>query len=379
MNSSIYRYLCLFCLLLAQFVYPPQSNAQSSVRMSLVTATPWQKQDDYLESRLPGKFAAEMKKMVGGLATWAQRSGVDSLGCTPAWCGAYFSNKTNVFPLFKYEMRAGFYTGDIGALNAEPGKESRLVITMNDLSVLQQTFTLNGNDYLSLPAMQQQYDGVMYGQWTGSKEDSSDTRQTKVSLITYAGRLPYSILNRKQYLEQAEKEIAADKQRLKEDLQQRIPVKNAEQEEAEKKREIDAIGSMYSGATRDSRVRSYLASYKPDSVYFKEVFAAQSVSLDADSVLLDSMLVKSAPEDLQKPAFVSVPADAFRGFEDGRPGSRMLAKWDLTYFDKNLSLARPQFIVVTWQYDPADPVAVSLDKQLQSRLDYCDLHELLGK
>ena len=369
----------MFCLLLAQFVYPPQSKAQSSAKTPLITTTPWQKQEDFLESHLPGKATTEMKKIVGGLASWAQQSGVDSLGCSPAWCGAYFSNKTNAFPLFKYEMRAGFYTGEIGVVNAEPGKESRLVITANDLSVLQQTFSLNGNDYLSLPSMTQQYDGIQYGEWTGSKEDSSDTRLTKAFLITYEGRLPYTILSRKQYLEEAKKEIAADKQRLKEDLQQRIPVKNAQQEEAVKQREIEAIGNMYSGATRDSRVRSYLASYKPDSIYFKEVFASESASFDADSLLLDSMLVKTSPDYLQKPAFVSVPAHAFRDFEDGKPGSRMLAKWDFPYFDKNLSLARPQFIVVSWQYDPSDAVAVSLDKQLGSKLNYCDLHGLLGK
>ncbi|HVU56172.1 MAG TPA: hypothetical protein VHD83_14000 [Puia sp.] len=375
MNTPVYRYVCLFSLLLAQFVYPPQSQAQSAASVPLVTTTPWQKQEDYMASRVSGKLATEMKRTVGGLASWAQRSGVDSLGCTPAWCGAYFSNKVNAFPLFKYEMRAGFYTGKPGVLNADAGKESRLVITANDLSVLQQTFTLDGNEYLSLPSLTQQYDGIQYGEW---KEDPVDARQTKVFLITYAGRLPFTILSRKQYLEEAKKEIAADKLRLKEDLQQRIPVKTAEQEEAARKKEIEAIESMYSGATRDSRVRSYLASYKPDSVYFKEVFASQSASLDADSVLLDSILVKSAPGYLQKPAFVSVPAHAFREFEDGRPGSRMLAKWDLSYFDKNLSLTRPQFMVVSWQYDPADAVAVSLDKQLQSKLDYCDLVGLLG-
>jgi len=376
MNSSVYRYLCLFSLLLAQFVYPPQSKAQSSASVPLVTTTPWQKQEDYMESRLPGKLATEMKKIVGSLASWAQQSAVDSMGCTPAWCGAYYSNKANTFPLFKYEMRAGFYTGDMGALDADAGKESRLVITANDLSLLQQTFTLDGNDYLSLPSLTQQYDGIEYGEWKG---DTVDARQTKAFLLSYAGRLPFTILSRKQYLEEAKKEIAADKLRLKEDLQQRIPVKTAEQEEAARKREIESIESMYSGATRDSRVRSYLASYKPDSVYFKEVFASQSAALDADSVLLDSVLVKSSPDYLQKPAFVSVPAHAFREFEDGRPGGRMLAKWDMSYFDKNLSLTRPQFMVVSWQYDPADPVAIRLDKQFQSKLDYCDLAGLLGR
>src|SRR5882757_5745893 len=133
MNSRIYRPVCMLCLVMAQFVYPPQSNAQSSARTPLVTSTPWQKQEDQMESRLPGKFTTEMKRTVGSLASWAQQAGIDSLGCTAAWCGAYFSNKTNAFPLFRYELRAGFYTGDPGVLNADPGKESRLTVTANDL------------------------------------------------------------------------------------------------------------------------------------------------------------------------------------------------------------------------------------------------------
>jgi hypothetical protein len=362
MNARIYRPFCMFCLVLAQFVYPPESNAQSSARTSLTSLTSWQKQEDYFESRVSGKLSSEMKKVVGSLAVWAQQASLDSLGCTPAWCGAYFGARSNVFPLLQYEMRAGFFTGDAGMLNAGAGKESRLVITVNDLSALQQTFSLNGNDYLSLPPVQEVYDGVGY----------SGTAGEKIWVITYAGRLPYTVLTRKEYLEEAKKEIAADKQRLKEDLQQRIPVKTAAEEEAAQRREIEAIGSMYSGVTRDSRVRSYLASYKPDSVYFREVFAGQSAPLDADSLLLDSLLVRSSPDSLAKPAFVSVPAHAFREFEDGRAGSRMLAKWNLSYFDKNLSLARPQFMVVSWQYDAADGVAVKIDRQMAG-LNYCDL------
>lgn len=39
MNSNAYRYLCLFALLLAQFVYPPQSKAQYSASVPLVSKT----------------------------------------------------------------------------------------------------------------------------------------------------------------------------------------------------------------------------------------------------------------------------------------------------------------------------------------------------
>jgi hypothetical protein len=302
-----------------------------------------------------------MKKIVTGLATWAQRSGVDSLGCTPAWYGAYYSNKNNAIPLFKYEMRAGFSTGN-----------SSFVITANDLSSLQQTFSLNDRDYISLPAMQEAFAGIWYRDAIVLDEGTGEPRQTRTWLITKAGESPYTILSRKDYLEAALGEIASDKQKVKEDLQQRIPVKSAQQEEAEQQREIQSIESMYTGATRDSRIRAYKANYTPDSVYFKKIFAAESAALDADSVLLQDMLKNTSPDSLARPAFVAGPAHTFSHFEDGEPGARMLAKWNLNYFDRSISLARPQFMVVSWQYDPVSAIAVNVDK-LITKLDYCDL------
>lgn len=323
-----------------------------------------------------------MKKIVGSLSSWLQLGCTDSLDCTPAWCGAYYSNKGNVFPLYKYEMRAGFYTGPIGNLNEEPGKEARFAITANDLSVLQQGFELNGNSYLSIRPLKALYQGILCTTFTNEKEEGdaeAPGRLTRAWLVSYADQLPYTPISRREYLETAKKEIVSDKDRLKEDLKQRIPVKTAGEEEAAKKREIQEIENMYTGAMRDNRVRMYLSSYKPDSVYFKEKFTALSAPLDADSLLLDSMLTKSSPDELALPAYVSVQAHLFRNFEDSIPGSRMLAKWNMNYFDKNISLARPQFMVISWTYDPADLPAARIDRQLREKLEFCDLAALLGK
>src|SRR5450755_4376132 len=91
-----------------------------------ISVSQWKKQDDYMEERLPGKAHGEIKKVIDGLASWMQQGYSDIQGCTPAWNAAYFSSKTNTFPLFRYEMRAGFYKEEAGA-----GKESRFTITVN--------------------------------------------------------------------------------------------------------------------------------------------------------------------------------------------------------------------------------------------------------
>ena len=349
-----------------------------NAKAPVISVSQWKKQDDYMEERLPGKVHGEIKKIIDGLASWMQQGYMDAQGCTPAWSGAYFSNKSNTFPLFRYEMRAGFYSEN--AASAEPGKESRFTITVNDLSTLQQAFLLDGNSYGLLSPMKQLYNGVRYNETINAKDDTVPaSRMTRNWLISYSDSLPYTFVSRKEYLQLAKKEISADKESLRQQMMQLMPVKSAEEEEATKKREIQEIENMYSGIMRANRTRMYLESYKPDSVYFKEAFTVKSAGFDADSLMLDSILVKSPADYLARPAYVSVPAASFRNFEDNIPGSRMLIKWDMNYFNKNISLARPQFFAVTWQYDTADSVAQAIDKQLMGKLELCDLAGLLGK
>ncbi|HWK07358.1 MAG TPA: hypothetical protein VNS58_27185 [Puia sp.] len=376
MQSVTFLFPFVLCLSLSTGVIAQSANAKSVS----ILVTPWQRQDDYTESHLPGKLVTEMKKTVTGLASWLQQSSPDSLAYTPAWCGAYYSNKDNVVPIFRHELRAGFYTGEAGSLSAEPGREGRFVITANDFGTLQRPFDLNGHSYLSLPPMRTLYQGIRYSDSVTHPEDPTlSGRVSRVWLISNTDSLPYTVISRQEYLKESLLEIASDKQNLKVDLQQRIPVKSAQQEQATKDRELQEIGSLYSGAMRTNLERRYLASYKPDSVYFKEVFTEQSAPFDADSVLLDSLLSKSLPEYLSRPACVSVPAASFRQFEDSLPGSRMLVKWNMNYFNRAISLARPQFFTVSWSYDVADAVAADIDRHLQAKMDLCNLETLLGK
>ena len=94
---------------------------------------------------------------------------------------------------------------------------------------------------------------------------------------------------------------------------------------------------------------------------------------------MDSLLAKSSADYLFKPAFVSGAATSFRDFGDSLADSRLLLKWNLNYFSRNVSLAKPQFLVACWQYDSVDGVAANLDRELQAKLNFCDLAALLEK
>jgi len=378
---SIKSSFWIVLLFLLTSLLPGSAFAQSAnAKGASITVTQWQRQEDYIEPHLPGRQLTEMKKTVSTLASWLQQGAPDPSGCTPAWCGAYYSNKGSVLPLFKYELRTGYFTGGMGQLGSDAGREGRFSITANDLSALGQTFSLNGTDYVSVRPMRACYQGILYNEWASLQEDSSlGARQTRVWLITYADSLPFVYMNRKEYLELAQKEVAANKAALKADLQMRIPVKSGPEEEADKARELQSMAQTYSGSTLANMQRRFLANYKPDSVYFKEVFSKQSAPFDADSLLMDSLLTKTSADYLTKPAYVSGPATSFRDFGDSLPDSRMLLKWNLNYFSKSVSLAKAQFLVASWQYDTTDAVAANLDRELQSKLSFCDLAGLLEK
>ena len=91
-------------------------------------------------------------------------------------------------------------------------------------------------------------------------------------------------------------------------------------------------------------------------------------------------LIKSLLEslkDLKKPAFVSAPAIEFDGLEDGMAEARFLAHSNPAYFKTNIARERPQFLVITWQYDPEDADAVALGATMQKELDFVALRHIL--
>jgi hypothetical protein len=369
------------------------SFAQNA-KISSIIVPQWATEQDYTEPHLSGKWHGEMKKVIMVLASWMQESYPDPHEFNPAWSGAYYSGKDNVLPVLKYEMRVGFYPEDSSNLSAGPNQgttvtsatsfpehtmKGRFVITVNDLSLLQQSLVCYRTPYALLRPMKELDKGVYYNEINDEKEDTAELPVTRRWLITYAGKLPYTFISRKEYLEEAKKELMTDKERVREHLKQLIPMRSPEEEEAAKKRDLQEIENMYSGTVRANRKRIYLESYKPDSVYFNETLSSRAAPLDSASSLIDSLLSRSSAESLGKPACISRPALSFKGFEDGLPGSRMLVRWNPDYFNKNISPVRPQFLVVTWQYDPADSIAASIDKQLIGKLDLRDLTALLDK
>src|SRR5882724_2554391 len=163
------------------------STSAIPVTSTSVAVPQWATEQDYTEPHLSGKSRVEMKKTITVLASWIQDAYPDPRECNPAWSGAYFSSKINPLPVLKYEMRAGFYTS-----SDAPGKGSRLVITINDLSLLQQSLVCHRTPYALVRPMKELDKGILYNEITDEKDDSAGLRVTRKWLITYAGKLPFT-------------------------------------------------------------------------------------------------------------------------------------------------------------------------------------------
>lgn len=81
-----------------------------------------------------------------------------------------------------------------------------------------------------------------------------------------------------------------------------------------------------SGSQQQIRIKSFLAKYKPDDILQQEAIAAATAALDSTMKLMEQLLAKLPASELERPAFVSVPADQFEGFEDLVATSGMLVK-----------------------------------------------------
>ena len=127
------------------------------------------------------------------------------------------------------------------------------------------------------------------------------------------------------------------------------------------------------------RVRQFTDSYKTDEDYLETMIKKETIEADTALYLMDSLLKHYSVEDLKRPAVVSLPAKNFTGFEDSVADRNMLVHINPVYFDSSISGEKAQCFIVCWNYDPSEPAAVDIDKQLNDKFNFGRLKSLLGK
>lgn len=339
------------------------TNFHTNVETTAVKAE-WSKTNDLVNGSISKGRLNRMKEVTGALVNYIKDSCLGADGYSTTWHAEYNDDKNSPGSQLKFGITCHF-----------ADQNADLSITANDIAPLLDQLVVNGQHFLTMRVASGFDKNSFY------YADPADTAggQTKMWLITADnGKLPFIPVSRKEYLVDAKAELSAMVKSIEAGWKMKAPVRPAAVQEAERKAVIDQLKSMYSGADLDIRVRIYQSSYKTDEQFLMENIDRETMGFRATIRLIDSLMAHLGPVELTKPAVVSVNAEDFHGFEDGRT-NYMLIRMNGAYFNNNLSIEAPQMFLVTFHYPAASASAAELDRQLSEKLDGQMLQELLDK
>jgi hypothetical protein len=368
-----------YVLLALSLVFPRLSHTQdlaenNRTANSLLTreippASPnpqWEREQDQINGHINSGKLSNMKMVTETIVTFLHDSCLTDEHYTPTWHGEYFSEKTSSAAGIKFGVFCNFYE-----------QKAKLTILANDLSPLLGHLLVNNQPFFTIPSANTVKNGAAcFTPSLPNTEEGSSLRST-IWLITADNHQPlYTPVSRREYLREARMELNNIKNFLLTDLKQKMPVRSAAVQEAEKRTDIEQLNRQYSGIDGQMRMKMFLNNYKTDEEYFKENADKETAGLDSTLHLMDHLASHMSAAELDRPAIVSGQAADFQGFEDGQ-GGKMLIRMNTSYFNPSLSAEKPQFFVVCWQYDPSAPTAVDIDQQIRERLDCQKLKDML--
>lgn len=348
---------------------PSISIAQYSAKSVTVTNLPatetatvaspqWKKEQDQVNGHISDGKLAKMKNITGAIAALLQDSILADGSYSPVWHAEYFSDKTSPGPFSKFGVECDF-----------PDQGARLSVTANDISPLLGHLAVNNQDFLTITKATAVNNDIPYFEDAHSK-----------TWLIAAGdhQLPYMAVTRKEYLQEARKEVTIIKNSIIDYIKQTVPLRPLAEQEAEKKATIDRLTAIYSGVDLQIRIRQYLNNYLPDEEYQKESIKKETAGMDSTLHLMDSLLLQGTPKELNLPAIVSVVAAEFNGFEDGH-SDKMLIRMNAAYFNGSTRGETPQFFLVTLQSDGSSTLAGDMERRFQEKFDGRSLKDLLKK
>ncbi|GGA95842.1 hypothetical protein [Puia dinghuensis] len=381
-------------LTLALIVLSTNTNAAANGRDSLLNgetpapkAQAWEKTPDLINGHIAHDKLSSMKNRTQALIRLLQDSCFNTGAAV--WHGEYFSGRSLSGSLLKFAAQCSFYGQE-----KTDGTKADLLILANDLSPLLGHYTINDNYYFTIKANVTSQNGCLYFQ--------QPQTGTSFWLITADNtNLPYLPVTRKEYLIEARKELIRDTTLISTEWRNKITIRPAAEQEAEKQQELQQLKTLYSGMELEARKKIYLQHYTSDETFLQQTITKATALQCSTLHLIDSLLLNTGAAQLDRPAIIAgqdadpneattdqgvqpttaTPgqAAAFNGFADGQPGATMLVKANPACFNPSLSEEKPQFFLVGWRFDPNEPLASDLDRQLRANFDGQKLKEMLGK
>jgi hypothetical protein len=326
----------------------------------------WQKNADLVIGHIRSTTLNRMKNTTADIISCFRDSILTQGEFSPVWHGEYFP-AVNGGPQVRFGVRCIFYNNNE---DSTQNSNNDLTVFANDISPLLGHVKLNFTEYTTVKTAGDQ----------GYYEfDMANGLHVKAWLITAdSTSSPYIAVSRKEYLQEAKKELDALKDIVISDDRGRIHIRTAAEQEAEKQQMLQQLRSTYSGVELETRTRIYLNNYTKDPDLLIQTIARDVAGYNKTIRVIDSILRNSTAQDLAKPAVVSVDATHFRGFEDGHANTTTLVRMNPNYFTGSADQA-PKCLLVCWRYNPAESLATGIDRQLSENFDGQQLQALLVK
>ena len=328
-------------------------------------AREWQKEDDRILGHIRAAKLTAMKNTSTSIMSLFHDS-ILTEGVNPVWHGEYFP-AVNGGPQVHFGVRCAFNNDD------NTTTDNDLTVFANDISPLLGNLTVNGNTYTTVKAATMVRGNQCF------EFDMENNLHVKAWLVTAdSAALPYTFVTRKEYLDEARKELDGLKDVTVGDDRGKIHVRTAAEQEAEKQQMLEQLKANYSGAELEARTRVYLHNYIKDEDLVIQTIARDVAGYNSSIRLIDSLLRNSTASQLAQPAVVSVTAENFRGFEDGKSNTTTLVRMNPAYFTGGNEQA-PKCLLICWRYNPADAVATGIDNQLNANFAGQSFQALLSK
>ena len=336
------------------------STSPASTPSSLL----WRQEEDLVNGSISKLKLSKMRSVTSALISVLRDSCFIEGSYTPTWHGAYLSARSSGGPLTQFGVDCHF-----------ADQHAELTITANDLQPLLGHLAVGHQQFLTMEISPAFKNGGQYFEYAGM---DGDVKVRRWLITTGIDQLPYVPVTRKEYLQAAKIELADIKGAISAGVKEKVTVRPAGIQEAEKKAMIDQLKAMYTGLALEVRMRQYLKNYRTDEQYLKDNTDKETAGVDSTMHLMDDLLAHLPVTELGKPAIVSVPAIDFNGFEDGHT-DKMLVRINPTYFNGGLSDEKPQLFLVEWRYDASNAAAAAIDQQLTQNLDGQQLKALLAR
>ncbi|MFT3822797.1 MAG: hypothetical protein QM731_02710 [Chitinophagaceae bacterium] len=355
-------------LFLAPLFMSAQYLAHNDVPASREFATPvqpgnyWKPEASRVTGKPAKKQLAAIQKVAQEMLDFCKDSVFDEAISSPSVVAEYYVEKNSTAP-FKFRITCDW----------KPG--GTLTFTANDMSSLTERFYLNNQEYLVIPAPKAPRRECPYFE---TSDANNSNAYNKIWMVTVDNvQLPYTLLTRRDYLQGAKAELTAIISKITATVQHNMPVRTAEMQDADKKKAIEQLQRMYSGAALQVRIRNLEERYRSDEDTQKDGIDRETARYRKTMALVDSLLQGSA-EELKRPVSTIVEPVSFTGFDEN-DNSSLLIKMNTDYLNPAIPAEKIQFLLVTWTANEQSAETAAIEKQLGEKLHQPLLRKFLLK